>query len=102
MEGGLFLLLCLIALMIGARARNSKYKQLTDKELRRKIRIKNIVVCSALVLVVMFLLAYTPFVIQDIRIAIDTHFQLETYLSIALLFFGIFTIYTIIKSLKNK
>ena len=95
MEGGLFLLLCLIALMIGARARNSKYKQLSDKELQRKNTIKNIVVWSAMILVIMFLLAYTPFVIQDVRIAFDTHFEIETYLSIALLAFGVFTIYTI-------
>lgn len=101
MEGGLFLLLCLIALMIGARARNSKYKQLSDKEVQRKKRIKNIVVWSALVLVILFLIAYTPFVIQDIRIAIDTSFEPETYLSIVLLGFGLFTIYSIIKSLKE-
>lgn len=101
MEGGLFLLLCLIALMIGARARNSKYKQLSDKEQRRKEMIKKIIVWGALILIVMFLFAYAPFVIQDVRIAIDTHFVLETYLSITLLAFGVFTIYTIIKSLNK-
>ena len=100
MQGGLFLLLCLIALMIGARARNSKYQKLSEKDRRRKEFIKKIVTWSALILVIAFSIVFVPFVIQDVRIAIDTHFELETYLSITLLLFGAFTIYTIIKSLK--
>jgi len=101
MGGGLFLLLCLLALFIGARARNSKNRVLSDKEIKRKERAKRIMVIASLVLVSLFLLAFLPFVIQDIVIAIDTHFYIETYLSMALLAFGLFTIYTIIKSLKK-
>jgi hypothetical protein len=102
MEGGLFLLLCVIALIIGSKARSSSSKTLSNKELKRKERIKSIMIWSALVLISMILLAYIPFLIQEIRIAIDTHFELETYLSMVLFLLGMFTIYTIITSLKRQ
>ncbi len=102
MEGGLFLLLCVIALIMGSRARNSSAKTLTDKELRKRARIKNIMIWSALGLISVILIAYIPFLFQEISIAFDTHFQLQTYLSIILFLFGIFTVYTIITTQRKS
>lgn len=102
MEGGIFLLLCLLALLIGSRARNTKLKNLSAKEIRRKEKMKRFMVLAAFVLVVLFLLAYTPFVIREISIARDTHFALESYLSMLLWFFGLFTLYTIFQALKKS
>jgi cytochrome c biogenesis factor len=102
MEGGIFLLLCVLALFIGSRARNAKLKNLSEKQLRRKAKMTKGMVLAAFVLVVLFLLAYTPFVLREISIARDTHFSTESYLSLILWVFGFFTLYTIFKALKKS
>jgi len=102
MKGGIFLLLCLLALVLGSRARNAKYKQLSQKEIKRKELMKQFMRWGALVVISFVLLGYIPFVYQEIRIAIDTQFILDTYLSIVLLVFGGFTLYTVIKAIRRK
>lgn len=102
MEGGIFLLLCLLALFFGNNARRNRENSLSAKELARKAKFKLIMTWSALVLVTLFLLVFTPALIYDISVAIDTHFDKDTYIGIVLWVVAVFTIYTIIKQLRNK
>jgi len=102
MEGGIFLLLCLLALFIGSRARNNRSKQLSEKEFKRKEKIMRFMIYASLLLIVLFLLAYTPFAIREFNIARDTHFSAESYLSFGLWGFGLFTLYTIVQTLRKK
>lgn len=102
MEGGIFLLLCLLALFIGNNARKTREQKLSEKEIKRKEKFKLIMTWSALVLIVLFLLFFIPALIYDIKIAIDTSFDKETWIGIALFLVGIFTIITIIKKLQKS
>lgn len=102
MQGGIFLVLCFLALLMGSKARNLKFKGLSEKEIRRKYRIKRLMIWLSLGVCGAVILAYTPFLIEEISIARDTQFTLETYLSMLIFVFGWVTIYTIMRSLKKK
>lgn len=101
MEGGIFLLLCLLALVIGNNARKTREQKLSEKEIRRKEKFKHVMTWSALVLIIAFLMFFIPALIYDIKIALDTRFDNETWLGIALLIVAIFTIITIVKRLRK-
>jgi small basic protein len=59
-------------------------------------------VWTSLIVVTIFLLIYLPAMFQNIRIGIDTHFDKEIFLSIGLFIFGLFTVYSIVKSLMKS
>lgn len=100
MEGGLFLLLCLLALFIGSRARRSK-TNINPKAIKQKARIKRFIVIVALILVTAFEIVYIPFLYQDIEIALHTHFSMDNYISVGIVIVGLIVIITSIKQLRK-
>lgn len=100
MGQGLFILLCVIALTIGARARNSK--PASPKSIKNRKKFKRVLSISALVLIALVLMLFIPAIYQEIRIAIDTRFTVEAYLSIGVIVVGIFTFVAILRILKQK
>lgn len=100
MEGGIFLLLCLLALLIGSRARNTRANPLSAKAERNRLRIKIFLIWTALLIITLWVVLFIPAVIEKVSIAIDTHFDWDTAISIALLAFGIYTMYVILLRLK--
>lgn len=99
MGQGLFLLLCVLALFIGTRARNSK--ALSPKSIQTRKKFKRILSLLAVALNGAVLILFIPAIYREIRISIDTHFTVESYLSMAVLIVGIFTFIAIIKVLKR-
>jgi uncharacterized membrane protein len=87
MEGGIFLLLCVLALFIGSRARNTRNKPMSAKAVRNLMRLKTGLMWASLV--------------ELVLIARDTHFDWDTLISVGLVLFGFYTIYTIVVKLKQ-
>lgn len=101
MEGGIFLLLCLLALVIGSRVRNSRSKPQTEKAIQNQMRVKKIMIWVSLVLISIWVLLLIPSAIELTNIAIHTHFDWDTVLSVFFVIFGLFTIYSIVRQLKK-
>lgn len=100
MGEGLFILLCVLALIIGTRARNSKVQN--PKSLAKKKKIKKALSYVALVLIGLLLIVFTPSFFKGIRIALDTRFSIENYLGIGVILVGSFTFISILKKLKTE
>lgn len=101
MSGGIFLLLCVLAFLIGTRAQKSRAGKLSTKALRQQNRIKFILMWVSFALVLVTMILYAPALYEKITIAIDTHFDWDTILSAGLFAFGLFTVFTIYQSIKK-
>lgn len=100
MGEGLFILLCVVALVIGSRARNTK--RLSEKSIKTREKIKRVLSITALVMIGLLLLLFIPSIIQDIRIAIDTRFTIENLLGVTVILVGLFTFISIFRLLRQK
>jgi cell division septal protein FtsQ len=100
MEGGIFLLLALLALLIGSRVRNTRSSSLSPKAAKNKLRIKLFLIWVSLLIIFLWVVLFIPAVIEKVKISIDTHFDWDTAISILLLAFGIYTLYVILQRLK--
>lgn len=100
MEAGIFLVLCLLALFVGSRAKRSRQAIISPKARKQKEKVKSIIMIVALVVISFFLILYSPFLYQDVTMAIQTSFSLDNYLSIAILVVGVLTIFTLLKRLN--
>ena len=101
MEGGIFLLLCVLALFIGSRARNTRNKPLSGKAARNLLRLKTGLIWASLVLIVAMMIMLLPSTVELVLIAGDTHFDWDTLISVGLVLFGFYTIYAIVIKLKQ-
>jgi cell division septal protein FtsQ len=101
MEGGIFLLLCVLALFIGSRARNTRNKPMSEKAVRNLLRLKTGLIWASLVLIVAMMLMLLPSTVELVLIARDTHFDWDTLISVGLVLFGFYTIYAIVIKLKQ-
>ncbi len=99
MGKGIFILLCLLALMIGSRARKSKV--VTPEALAKRKKFKKILSFIAVVFTGLFLFFFIPAFYKEIRIAIDTHFSIENLLGFAVIVVGSITFITALKTLQN-
>lgn len=100
MGEGLFILLCVLALIIGTRARNSKVQ--SAKTIAKKKKAKKVLSYIALVLIGLLLFVFIPSFYKGIRIALDTRFSLENYLGIGVIVVGSFTFISIFMKLKSE
>lgn len=101
MEGGLFLLLCLLALLIGSRARNTRSRQLTPKAVRQRLRAKLFLASAAFVVITLMLLFYIPAFVEAVLIALDTSFSWDILIGLGIIVVGITTLIFILKMLKD-
>ncbi|MGD9992660.1 MAG: hypothetical protein AB7S69_05120 [Salinivirgaceae bacterium] len=101
MEGGIFLLLCVLALFIGSRARNTRNKPMSEKAVRNLLRLKIGLIWASLVLIIAMMLMLLPSTVELVLIARDTHFDWDTLISVGLVLFGFYTIYAILVKIKQ-
>ena len=102
MSGGIFLLLCVLAFLIGTRAQKSRAGTLSAKAIRQREKFKLVLMWASFVVVVAIMLLYFPAVVEKIMIARDTRWDWDTVLSIGIFVFGIFTAYTILRAVKKQ
>jgi len=99
MGEGLFILLCVLALIIGSRARNSKAQ--SQKILAKKKKFQTLLSYVSLVLIGLLLILFIPSFYTEIRIAMDTTFSLENFLGFGIILVGGLTFFTIFMKLKS-
>lgn len=100
MSSGLFLLLCVLALFIGTRARRSKV--LSPKGIKIKNKFKRILLITAIVFTSLLIILFVPTVFQEFKIAIDTRFNADLFINLGIVIISIFVLYTAIKKLKES
>lgn len=100
MGQGLFILLCVLALIIGTRARNTK--ALSPKSIKARNTFKRILSIFALSIIGVISILLIPTTYEDIRIALDTRFTSESFLSLGVLIAGIYTFITILRKLIKQ
>lgn len=99
MSGGIFLLLCVLALFIGTRARRSKV--LSPKALKNKEKFKKALLIITLFLTALLVILFLPIIFHDVRIAIDTRFDAVFFINIGIVLLSIFTFYTAFRKLRK-
>ncbi len=100
MGKGIFILFCVLALMMGSRARKSKI--LTPEAQARRKKFKNVLSFIAVVFIGLLLFFFIPAFYKEVRIAMDTHFSIENLLGLAVIIVGSVTFITAIKTLKSE
>lgn len=99
MNGGIFLLLCVLAFFIGTRARRSK--TLSPKALKNKEKFKKVLLIITLFLTALLVILFLPIIFYDIRIAIDTRFDVNFFINIGIILLSGFTFYTALRKLQK-
>jgi len=94
-------LLCVLALFIGSRARNTRNKPMSARAIRNLMRLKTGLIWASLVLIVAMMIMLLPSTIELVLIARDTHFDKDTLISVGIVLFGLYTIYAIVVKLKQ-
>ncbi len=102
MEGGVFLLLLVLALSIGLKVGNNRGKPLSAKAQKQRVKMKRVLMWAVCILLAFLWIIYFPAALTELRIALDTRFSAELILLLLILVVALFTLILLLKELLQK